>query len=112
MSDRLDLLDEVIDSTAALLEAIPSEAYGRPTPCTQYTVGDLIDHLVGWVHVFEAAARETDASRDPDSYLVDHGQGAAFRRAGHSSVPVCGRRGRTAKWSSPPHPSPARWWWT
>lgn len=86
MSDRLALLDEVIDSTVDLLDAIPPEAYDRPTPCTEYTVGDLIDHLVGWVHVFEAATRETDASRDPDSYLVGHGHGAAFRRAGHSAV--------------------------
>lgn len=86
MSEELDRLDAVIDTMAAMLEGIPREEFSRPTPCPEFTVADLFDHLVGWVHVFEAAAHETDARRDPNAYLVDERHADVFRQAGHRAV--------------------------
>ncbi len=41
---------------AALVRAIPDDALGRPTPCADYTVGDLLDHVAGFLIAFRAAA--------------------------------------------------------
>ena len=44
--------------TAALVEAVPDELLGGPTPCTDTTVGDLLDHIGGLALAFTAAARK------------------------------------------------------
>ena len=41
---------------ATLLEAVPHDALGQPTPCERYTVGDLLDHIAGAARSFAAAA--------------------------------------------------------
>ena len=41
---------------AKLVEAVPDDALGRPTPCRRYTVGDLLDHIGGTAVAFRAAA--------------------------------------------------------
>lgn len=44
---------------ATLVAAVPEDALGRPTPCAEYTVGDLLDHIAGVSPAFVAAARKT-----------------------------------------------------
>lgn len=39
-----------------LVEATPDDALEQATPCTDYTVGDLLDHIAGSVAAFRAAA--------------------------------------------------------
>ena len=86
MSAAIDLLDRMIDRTADLIDATGSEQLEGPTPCTRFSVGELLDHLVGWAHVFEAATNELDVSRDPTTYEVDSNRADAFGRAGHAAV--------------------------
>ena len=43
---------------AALVRALPDTDLGRPTPCEQYTVGDLLDHIGGAALAFRAAAEK------------------------------------------------------
>ncbi|MFP3914194.1 MAG: TIGR03086 family metal-binding protein [Actinomycetota bacterium] len=107
MTDRLDLLDESVDALADLMEGIEPAMHPRPTPCAEFTVGDLVDHLVGWIHVFEAATNDTEAARDPSVHLVREGQGGAFRRAGHGAVDGLRRLGtdRTVAITSSPIPA-------
>jgi uncharacterized protein (TIGR03086 family) len=44
---------------ADLLRGIPDELLGGPTPCPEYTLGDLIDHIGGLTPAFTAAANKT-----------------------------------------------------
>jgi uncharacterized protein (TIGR03086 family) len=44
---------------AALLEGIPDERLDGPTPCPDYTLGDLVDHVGGLTLAFTAAAIKT-----------------------------------------------------
>lgn len=44
---------------ASLVEAVPDDALGQPTPCKDYTVGDLLDHIAGSALAFTAAAAKT-----------------------------------------------------
>jgi uncharacterized protein (TIGR03086 family) len=41
---------------AKITAGIPDDALGAPTPCADYTVGDLLDHVAGASLAFRAAA--------------------------------------------------------
>lgn len=41
---------------SALIEAVPEAALGDRTPCSEYSVGDLLDHLAGITVAFGGAA--------------------------------------------------------
>ena len=43
---------------ADLIRAVPGDLLGRPTPCPDYTLGDLVDHVGGLTVAFTAAARK------------------------------------------------------
>src|SRR4051794_23978948 len=55
MSTNPDLTPAARRMTA-LVEAVPDDALGRPTPCERYTVADLPDHIDGAARAFAAAA--------------------------------------------------------
>jgi len=40
----------------ALIENVPDQDLGRPSPCTEYTVGDLLDHIRGVTIAWGGAA--------------------------------------------------------
>jgi uncharacterized protein (TIGR03086 family) len=40
----------------ALIEAVPDRDLGRKTPCTEYTVGDILHHIAGVTVAFGGAA--------------------------------------------------------
>lgn len=63
-ADRLDL-GPAARRMAALVEAVPDDALGRPTPCDSYTVGDLLDHIGGFALAFTAAAAKTPLEGGP-----------------------------------------------
>ena len=47
----------------ALVSAIPDEQLAAPTPCPDYSVGDLVEHVGGLAQAFTAAAtKNTEAA--------------------------------------------------
>lgn len=55
MSTSVDL-HPAADRLARIVAALPDEALELPTPCAEYTVAALLDHLDGTVAAFHAAA--------------------------------------------------------
>ena len=55
MTSHIDL-EPAARHMASLIEAVRDDALKRPTPCENYTVGDLLDHISGSVLAFRAAA--------------------------------------------------------
>lgn len=49
-------LGPAADTLGALITAVPDRDLGRPTPCTGYTVGDLLHHIAGVTVAFGGAA--------------------------------------------------------
>ena len=54
--DDIDLLNGVLTKTGDLIEGVEPDQRANPTPCPEYDVDALLDHIVGWVQVFEAGA--------------------------------------------------------
>ncbi|MEV8388868.1 MULTISPECIES: TIGR03086 family metal-binding protein [unclassified Streptomyces] len=48
---------EVIDTVARLVEAVEDEQWSAPTPCTDWNVQQLVDHLVAGQHTFAVVMR-------------------------------------------------------
>jgi uncharacterized protein (TIGR03086 family) len=55
MTDQLDL-QPAVQRMSRLVAGVPAELLGGPTPCTEYTVGDLLDHIGGAALAFAGAA--------------------------------------------------------
>ena len=57
MADHLDLTPAA-RRLAAVVEGVSDGALTAPTPCAQYTVGDLLDHVGGLTIAFTRAANK------------------------------------------------------
>jgi uncharacterized protein (TIGR03086 family) len=79
--DDMTLLAAVLDKTADLIEGTPRAAWDKPTPCSEFTVRDLIAHMVGWAAPFEAAAQGRTPDSDPSAYEASERSAAEFRSA-------------------------------
>ncbi len=54
---QLDLLPAAT-TLGFLVQEVPDEQLGDPTPCPDFTVGDLVEHIGGLALAFTAAARK------------------------------------------------------
>src|SRR5688572_12492460 len=57
MPEQIDLVPAT-QQMAALVTAVRDDQLALPTPCSKYTVGDLLDHIGGLTVAFERAARK------------------------------------------------------
>jgi uncharacterized protein (TIGR03086 family) len=64
MTTTVDL-EPAARRVARLVDATPDDALGRPTPCSEYTVADLLDHIAGSTLGFTAAARKDPPEGGP-----------------------------------------------
>jgi uncharacterized protein (TIGR03086 family) len=68
-----------------LVAAVPDEALDHPTPCPDYRVGDLLDHLDGLSLAFTEAAEK---SFDPESGPPPAGDAAHLADGWRTRIPV------------------------
>jgi uncharacterized protein (TIGR03086 family) len=52
-------LEPAAERMAALIRHIPDDALDAPTPCPDYALGDLLDHVDGFAQAFTAAATKS-----------------------------------------------------
>jgi uncharacterized protein (TIGR03086 family) len=75
----IDLLAGVLDKTGDLVAGVEPGQAGRPTPCPDYAVEDLVNHLVGWVQVFAAGSQGRTPDVDPTAVKAGDDPAAEFR---------------------------------
>ena len=49
-----EALDRAVASTAGIVKAVRPDQAGAPTPCTEWDVGDLLNHIIGTLWLSEA----------------------------------------------------------
>jgi uncharacterized protein (TIGR03086 family) len=79
-----DRLAAVLDDLAAVTGAIAPGQLHDPTPCTEFDVGQLREHVVGWLETFAAGFADPDgrAPRDSlDGYQLPADPAGAVRAA-------------------------------
>lgn len=64
-------LEPATRKLAEIVEGVRDDLLGAPTPCSESTVGDLLDHVDGLSVAFAAAARKTPLEGDSRAPSVD-----------------------------------------
>jgi uncharacterized protein (TIGR03086 family) len=75
-SPTLDQLGSATEAVDTLIDGIRDDQWSAPTPCTEWTVRDLIGHLVGMNRVFTALLRDQPLPQRGDHPLGDDPLGA------------------------------------
>ena len=78
--DGLRDLNTLLDQMTALIQSIDADALVRPTPCTDWTVRELTEHVIGTTTKFAdgVGGREVDWTRSP---TITGDPAAAFAEA-------------------------------
>ena len=74
------------DVFASVLANVTPDCFGQPTPCTEWTIGDLIGHVVGGNNMIAGGAARSDESSSQSSDLVE-----AYRASAAGAVAGFGR---------------------
>jgi uncharacterized protein (TIGR03086 family) len=67
-------------STAVVLEATSPEQYAAPTPCTDWTVRDLVTHLIAGNLKYIEIGRGQEWARGAPDVVLDDDPAAMYRR--------------------------------
>src|ERR1700712_4246 len=66
--DDFDLLNSVLHKTGDVVAAVRDDQLELPTPCPEFDVAMLRNHIVAWAQVFEAGANERTFEGAPAEY--------------------------------------------
>jgi uncharacterized protein (TIGR03086 family) len=75
--DPVKLYRVATDRAIALVEGVRSDQLGSPTPCTEWTVQQLIEHLVGGTQYLSSAARGREPTPNANVTTADFRRGVA-----------------------------------
>jgi uncharacterized protein (TIGR03086 family) len=81
MSDDLDVLGRGLDQTAGLVGEVSDDQLDRPTPCPDWTVADLVAHLVLGTENFARTVRGDQVDWSAPMPPVGPDRVGAFREA-------------------------------
>jgi uncharacterized protein (TIGR03086 family) len=84
--EQIDLLAGVLDKTGDVVAGVAPGQGDRPTPCPDYDVATMVNHIVGWVQVFAEGAAGGRYEGDPSAYQAGAGAEADFRAAADRMV--------------------------
>jgi uncharacterized protein (TIGR03086 family) len=68
--DSVALLQRVVDQTSSVIDNISTAELDRPTPCTEWTVKDIINHITGGATMFAISAEQGSVPDDVMGQLM------------------------------------------
>jgi uncharacterized protein (TIGR03086 family) len=77
----IDLLASAFDKTERIMARVSPDQAQLPTPCGEFDVARLVDHLVGWAKSFEARLTGGTFEGDPNDYRAGADPAADFHDA-------------------------------
>ena len=81
---EIDLLQSVLDDTEAVIASVAPGQEHLPTPCTDFDVARVVDHLVGWASSFAARLNGGSVTGDPNDYRAGESPATEFQQAAQS----------------------------
>jgi uncharacterized protein (TIGR03086 family) len=94
--DVVDLYARAVARFVAQVRAVPDGAWGAPTPCDDWDVHTLVNHVVGesrWVEPLVAGRTIDDVGQALDGDLLGSLPGEAAEAAGKAAVAALGEAG-------------------
>lgn len=85
-TDGIDLLEGVLGKTARVVSGVSPDDYDAQTPCPDYDVRQLMNHINGWMQSFAAGAHGEKPEGDPTAHEVGDDPGGEFRAAADKTV--------------------------
>ncbi|ASF11752.1 hypothetical protein NBRGN_075_00270 [Nocardia brasiliensis NBRC 14402] len=77
MDNVIGQIDRALEATSVIVAALDDSALAAPTPCREWDVRTVLNHMVGGMHVYAAALSGTDSGADHESdWLGGDPQGA------------------------------------
>ncbi len=58
------MMQRVVDTTTAVIDKTTNDQLANPTPCTEWTVKDVINHMVGGATMFAISVEEGSVPDD------------------------------------------------
>jgi uncharacterized protein (TIGR03086 family) len=84
--EEVVLLTGILDKTGNVIAGVSVDQGGLPTPCEEYDVTTLVNHIVGWIRVFDAGSNGRAFEGDATAYRCGADPEAEFRAAASGVV--------------------------
>lgn len=96
MDDDESVLSSALDQLAREIEGVPRQALNDPTPCTDWTVADLVDHIVVAPEKFARMVRDEPVDWSAPTPTAGDDPAGAFRRNGAALLDAVREAGPSA----------------
>ena len=97
MDDKVAMMQQVVDETTRLVDRITPDQLGNKTPCTEWTVRDLINHITGGATMFAISAEQGSIPDDVLQQIMGDNLGddykGAFKKATQQAMTAFGQPG-------------------
>ncbi len=80
-TEMLDAIDQLNTNANRLIGGVAADQWDIPTPCTEWTVRDLVNHMTGTTIVLASSASRIAPTVAPDSDHLGEHPAAAFAAA-------------------------------
>ncbi|WP_330252394.1 TIGR03086 family metal-binding protein [Nocardia sp. NBC_00565] len=81
MNDMINRIDRAIEMSAAVVAGIPADRMTAPTPCVDWDVREVLNHLVGGMNIFAAQLRGVEPGREHHDDWLGAAPHAAYAAA-------------------------------
>jgi len=93
MANRIDLLEEMLTEAHRLISAVQTDQLDRRTPCSDFDVRALLDHMSCWIQVFDRSVNEQPLDFDHSSFSLPSGWAEVFATAASGGITGLRNRG-------------------
>lgn len=86
MDERITTLESMMTKTQRLMASVDQQAAERQTPCGDFTVVQLQEHVAVWAKVFDGAVNDRELDFDPMTAQVGADRFVVFQDAAESII--------------------------